>query len=209
MLAAINAGADVDVEVGEGGDAVRFDAGQAESLLRAMLADVADWMTAAPYVAIFNAELGGERGAGTDPGLWRAVVEAADDPTAPAHLLPYASVRLAEALVGAGDRTAAHERAEQARSRARQIGAGLIVARADELERRAGLAPGSPSGPVALTDRERQVLGLVAQGLSNRQIADRLFISTKTASVHVSNILRKLGATTRTEAAYLAQSPRI
>jgi DNA-binding NarL/FixJ family response regulator len=50
------------------------------------------------------------------------------------------------------------------------------------------------------------VLSLLAQGRSNAEIAATLFISPKTASVHVSSILRKLGAATRTEAAYLARS---
>jgi DNA-binding NarL/FixJ family response regulator len=55
--------------------------------------------------------------------------------------------------------------------------------------------------PDTLTPREQQVLALVAEGLTNGQIAERLFISAKTASVHVSAILRKLGVSTRTEAA--------
>jgi DNA-binding NarL/FixJ family response regulator len=59
------------------------------------------------------------------------------------------------------------------------------------------------AGATALTARERQVLDLIAEGLSNRQISERLFISAKTASVHVSNILRKLGAASRTEAVFL------
>ncbi len=69
-------------------------------------------------------------------------------------------------------------------------------------------AQGADAGSIEmlLTKRERQVLDLVAQGLSNRHIAERLFISVKTASVHVSNILRKTGATTRTEAAYVARN---
>jgi len=58
----------------------------------------------------------------------------------------------------------------------------------------------------ALTDREREVLCLVAGGATNRIIASRLFISPKTASVHVSRILTKLDATTRTEAAALAHA---
>jgi DNA-binding NarL/FixJ family response regulator len=57
---------------------------------------------------------------------------------------------------------------------------------------------------VRLTDREREVLALVAEGHSNGQIAGALFISPKTASVHVSNILAKLNATSRTEAATIA-----
>ncbi|MCZ2803985.1 response regulator transcription factor [Modestobacter sp. VKM Ac-2983] len=55
-----------------------------------------------------------------------------------------------------------------------------------------------------LTPRETEVLALVAQGRTNRQIGAELFISEKTASVHVSNILAKLGASGRTEAVALA-----
>src|SRR6185295_16026635 len=56
----------------------------------------------------------------------------------------------------------------------------------------------------ALTPREREVLVLVADGRTNRQIAGELFISEKTASVHVSNILAKLGVGNRAEAAAVA-----
>lgn len=56
----------------------------------------------------------------------------------------------------------------------------------------------------ALTGREREVLGLLARGLSNREIGTELFITAKTASVHVSNILGKLGAASRAEAAAIA-----
>ena len=55
-----------------------------------------------------------------------------------------------------------------------------------------------------LTRREREVLALLAEGRTNRQIADQLFISESTAGVHVSNILGKLGVTGRTEAAAVA-----
>jgi DNA-binding NarL/FixJ family response regulator len=58
--------------------------------------------------------------------------------------------------------------------------------------------------PFALTRRERQVLSLVAEGRTNRQIAEELFINEKTASVHVSNILSKLGVSNRAEAAAVA-----
>jgi DNA-binding CsgD family transcriptional regulator len=65
--------------------------------------------------------------------------------------------------------------------------------------------PEPPIGSLGLTPREQQVLTLLAAGRSNGQIANALYISTKTASVHVSNILRKLGATNRVEAAAILE----
>jgi DNA-binding NarL/FixJ family response regulator len=62
----------------------------------------------------------------------------------------------------------------------------------------------TPPTVTALTDREREVLALVAQGLSDRQVADALVISERTARTHVSNILSKLGVASRTQAALLA-----
>ncbi|MBO0820205.1 MAG: response regulator transcription factor, partial [Nocardiopsaceae bacterium] len=67
---------------------------------------------------------------------------------------------------------------------------------------RGGRAGTSPLA--GLTDRELEVLRLLARGLSNREIGAELFITPKTASVHVSNILGKLGAASRTEAAAIA-----
>jgi DNA-binding CsgD family transcriptional regulator len=64
--------------------------------------------------------------------------------------------------------------------------------------------PAAEPVPFGLTDREREVLALVAAGRSNGQIATALFISPKTASVHVSNILAKLGVSGRVEAAAVA-----
>ena len=58
---------------------------------------------------------------------------------------------------------------------------------------------------MGLTERELEVLELLAQGFTNRQIGERLFMATKTASVHVSRIFTKLGAESRVEAATAAQ----
>jgi DNA-binding CsgD family transcriptional regulator len=70
------------------------------------------------------------------------------------------------------------------------------------LERRLGSAPADDAAGVeSLTRREREVLALVAEGLSNAELAERLYISPRTAGVHVSNILAKLGVSRRTEAA--------
>jgi DNA-binding NarL/FixJ family response regulator len=63
----------------------------------------------------------------------------------------------------------------------------------------------SASDRLGLTPRELDVLGLVAEGHTNRQIGEQLFISEKTASVHVSRILSKVGAANRGEAAAIAR----
>lgn len=67
----------------------------------------------------------------------------------------------------------------------------------------------NPSLSVNFTQRERQVLKLVAEGLSNREIGSRLFISEKTVKTHVSNLLQKLGVADRTQAALLAVRRRL
>lgn len=59
----------------------------------------------------------------------------------------------------------------------------------------------SPAGPASLTHREREVANLVAAGLTNRRISERLHISPRTADTHVARILKKLGANSREEVA--------
>ncbi|HEU5425990.1 MAG TPA: AAA family ATPase [Actinocrinis sp.] len=78
-----------------------------------------------------------------------------------------------------------------------------------EAAARAGAGIGANAGDLGLTRRELDVLRLVAEGLSNGQIGARLYISTKTVSVHVSNILAKLGVSSRTEAAAVAHRLRV
>jgi DNA-binding NarL/FixJ family response regulator len=64
---------------------------------------------------------------------------------------------------------------------------------------------GAGGAQLGLTPREVEVLELLAAGRTNRQIGDELYVSEKTASVHVSNILRKLGVTSRVDAGAIAQ----
>jgi len=71
------------------------------------------------------------------------------------------------------------------------------------VQRRLGVGP-DVAGPQSLTPREREVVALLAEGLTNAELATRLYISPKTAAVHVSNILAKLGMSSRTEVAAFA-----
>ena len=124
--------------------------------------------------------------------------------------------RLAEALALTGRHREAADVWGAAAATAGKLRAEPLRAALDDMARRLGLAP--PGGRdaaardagagalTALTPREREVLRLMSRGRSNRQIGEELFISQKTASVHVSNILAKLGAATRTEAAAIARA---
>ena len=75
---------------------------------------------------------------------------------------------------------------------------------AEHLDGRAASEAPAAEDPFGLTPRERQVLTLVAEGATNRQIGAALFMAEKTASVHVSRILGKLGVRSRTQAAAVA-----
>ena len=87
-----------------------------------------------------------------------------------------------------------------------RIGAAGLVARAEDLGRRARLkVEAAPENPYRLTSREAEVLRLVAEGLSDREIGARLFISHRTVERHVSNLLSKLGAARRAELVATAQ----
>ena len=106
---------------------------------------------------------------------------------------------MAEALLTTGgDRDQAAEHLGVATATARRIGADRLVSRAEDLGRRARLkVEAAPENPYRLTSREVEVLRLVADGLSDREIGARLFISHRTVERHVSNLLAKLGAARR------------
>lgn len=111
-----------------------------------------------------------------------------------------AEVLLSRALHADGRSEEARQVSGQALETAHRLGSARLIA-----QLRSTRAFDDDDRISTLTPREREVLNLVASGMTNGQVASRLFISTKTASVHVSNILAKLGATNRTEAVDLAR----
>ncbi|WP_371674387.1 AAA family ATPase [Streptomyces sp. NBC_00289] len=147
---------------------------------------------------------------------WTEVVAAFEELENP-YDLARVRHRLAEALLAAGgdeERDRATELLRLSHAVAGHLGARPLVDSVTLLAQRARLAltgaprrsavPADPVAALGLTSRERDVLRLVAAGRTNRQIAEELFISPKTASVHVSNILGKLGVSGRGEAAAVA-----
>jgi DNA-binding CsgD family transcriptional regulator len=118
----------------------------------------------------------------------------------------------ASALIGAADRAASSLR--EAHAIASELNALPLLAEVDAVSSRTRVSIEAPTRLVleessverlGLTPREAEVLTLVAAGRTNRQIGDELYVSDKTASVHVSNILRKLGVNSRVDAAAVAQ----
>ena len=158
------------------------------------------------YGAMFDAEAA--RAAGhQDRAAWD-VATAAWESIGQPYRLAYALLRAAGAAAAGGDRDAAASRLQHAAEIAGELRARPLLQQASQLARRArieitGVSP-AVAAPFGLTARELEVLRLVAAGRGNREIAAELFISPKTASVHVSNILGKLGVATRGEAAATA-----
>uniref|UniRef100_UPI00403FD676 helix-turn-helix transcriptional regulator n=1 Tax=Streptomyces sp. DG1A-41 TaxID=3125779 RepID=UPI00403FD676 len=151
------------------------------------------------------------------PDIWSEVVTAFEPLERP-YDLARVRYRLAESLLTGGGEADERDRATEllrlAHAVARHLGARPLADAATALAQRArlpltpatepDLAPADPAEALGLTSRERDVLRLVAAGHTNRRIAEELFISPKTASVHVSNILAKLGVSGRGEAAAVA-----
>jgi DNA-binding CsgD family transcriptional regulator len=147
-----------------------------------------------------------------DPDRWQAAAGTWDAigfvPAA-----AYARYRWAEAALAAGDPATAGHELRAAWDTARRLGAAPLAGAVERLARRGRIDIGAPAavptgaadGAPPLTPREAEVLALVAEGRTNRQIGEVLFISEKTASVHVSRLLAKLGASNRAEAAAAAR----
>ena len=152
-----------------------------------------------------------------DPGAWDGAAKAWQDLGCP-HRAGYAWWRQAEAQLDAGQpgrgggRPAARRRGRRRRARP-PAGPDPHPGRPGPDPAAAPPAAGEPEAPppaqpltrYGLTGRELTVLRLLAAGRTNPQIGAELYISTSTASVHVSNILRKLGVSSRVQAAAIAE----
>jgi len=171
---------------------------------------------AAEVKAARGALAGATRDGGPDGGrpastraAWDAAAHAWES-VGQRYPLALTQLRAAEAALSAGDRDGGGTRLRRAGTLARELGAQPLGDEIARLARRARIPLGEPAGngrpppQLGLTARELEVLRLVADGQSNRDIANELFISVKTASVHVSNILGKLGVASRGEAAATA-----
>ncbi len=164
------------------------------------------------FLASARAELARAQGA-DDPELWAAATAAWDALGRP-YRAAQARRRRAEAQLAAGDRDTAAATALDALEAANRIGAAWLAAEIEGFALRARLRLGrdveepapeaAEEDPFGLTPRERQVLALLADGRTNREIGQSLYMAEKTASVHVSRILSKLDVRSRTEAAALA-----
>ena len=153
----------------------------------------------------------GPRRAAPRPALWaRAADDWARFPLP--YWAAYARFRQAEAQLATGDREAAARALRDAHAVAAGLGAAPLVADIETLARRARVRlttaadardAGDDTG-AGLSARELEVLALVAAGHTNREIAQALYISPKTASAHVSHILTKLGVANRNQASALA-----
>ena len=172
--------------------------------------------TIAAWRAIWDAERTRVAGPG-DPGAWDGAAKAWQDLSCP-HRAGYAWWRQAEAQLDAGQPAAAAAGPLRAAAAAAGGHAPLLaqirtLAERARIPLQAPAAAGEPEPPppaqpltrYGLTDRELTVLRLLAAGRTNPQIGAELYISTSTASVHVSNILRKLGVPGRVQAAALAE----
>jgi DNA-binding CsgD family transcriptional regulator len=167
-----------------------------------------------PRAWLATADAQHERLLGRDTAAGWAVVAGIWDDVGQPHAAATARYQQADALLrGRGDRDDATAVARDALRIAERLGAEPLAGRIRQLAQRGRLdlsaaatkVARDPAAALNVTPRETDVLRLLAEGLTNRQIGEALYISEKTASVHVTNLLRKLGVPNRVEAAAIAQ----
>lgn len=185
-----------------------LDAGQPEP---AELARIREHLGQASPHPGWTALTSAQAARGGIPADWAGAVTACAGTEGLAYEVAEARIRLAQQLLAAGRRDDARQELDQAWATIERLGAQSLAAPAARAAARGGIpVPRGDrrAGAVEslLTPREAEVLRLVCAGRSNRAIAEELFISIKTASVHVSNILAKVGASSRTEAAAWAHA---
>jgi DNA-binding CsgD family transcriptional regulator len=183
----------------------------------------ADGLTQSAHRLTFAAEMAraDQLSAADQLAAWDQAAQAWETASEP-YPLAVALLRAAEAALSAGDHDGGAHRLRRAAKLAGRLGASVLRDDVALLARRARIGLGgrdddpggtgaepAPQDRLGLTAREFEVLRLVAAGRSNREIAAELFISAKTASVHVSNILAKLGVNSRGEAAAAAHRLRL
>lgn len=160
-----------------------------------------------PYLALCQAEASRLEG-GSDPNDWARAAGFFRDIGEP-YAVAYARYREGAALLAMRrDAAGARSALREAYATTLTLGAAPLQAAIEAVAQRGRVALGEgvvaggrSAAPAGLTAREQEILGLVAGGLTNRQIGEQLFITEKTASHHVSNILAKLGVSGRAEAA--------
>ena len=190
------------------------DAGPSTDRLSRLRADAAaDVRTAEDRAAIAHAEAAIGLLGEPDPHAWAGAAQAWRDAGDP-WLAALAGMHLAETAAATGRAADAADALREAHQTAVALGAAGLAERIEAVAKRTRISIEAPVPAsldadavqrLGLTGREAEVLELVAAGLTNREIGERLFVSEKTASVHVSNILRKLGVASRVEAAAVAQ----
>ena len=156
---------------------------------------------------IGNAEMARVDGS-PEPDLWGQIAAGWDALGQP-YQASYARLREAQARLATGERRASAAALRAAHGAAVELGAVPLRRELEALAKRARIAlaaaaPAAAGRPFDLTPRELTVLELVAAGRTNRQIAEELYLSTRSVDVHVHRILAKLDAANRVEAAGIA-----
>ncbi len=117
--------------------------------------------------------------------------------------MPLARARLETALgrhlVAAGERRTGVDLLRAARDRLTALGATPFLAPCEDLLHAAGLTPSPEEEALGLTPHEDAVVALVVRGLTNREVAQELFVSPRTVAYHLSNVYAKLGVTSRAQ----------